>query len=251
MRSFLHLLFLILLLTAIALAENQPTVTEPAAGIEVVFIKGGCYQMGNNSDDDNPAHEVCVNDFSMGRYEVTQGQWKAVMGGYPAFVSNCGDDCPVQQISWDAVQKFIAKLNQTTGKQYRLPTEAEWEYAARSNGTNEKWAGTGKASEIGEYAWYSGNSEGKVHPVGKKKPNGPGLFDMSGNVWEWMNDWYDKNYYRNSPKDNPPGPGSGTSHVLRGGSWSRNAMFTSASVRNRITPGCWLDYYGFRLVRTE
>jgi len=202
-RAFL-LVLVMTLSPAILSAENLPALPDPATGPEVVFVKGGCYQMGDNSDDDNPAHEVCVDDFSMGRYEVTQGQWKAIMGAYPGYVSDCGDDCPAQQVSWDAVQDFIGKLNQRTGKHYRLPTEGEWEYAARSSGKNEKWAGTGSKSELEDYAWYSGNSEGKVHPVGQKKQNGLGLYDMSGNVWEWVQDWYDKNYYRNSPRNNPP-----------------------------------------------
>ncbi len=231
-------------------AESVPGFTDPATGTDFVLVKGGCYMMGDDSDKDNPAHEVCVNDFYMSKYVVTQGQWKTVAGSYPKSLSSCGDNCPAQQLSWDDVQEFIGKLSQRSGKRYRLPTEAEWEYAARGGSKNEKWAGTGSESELGNYAWYSGNSEGKVHPVGQKKPNGLGLYDMSGNVWQWVHDWYDKDYYRNSPKQNPLGPNGGTSHVLRGGSWSRNAIFTTTAVRNIITPGCWLDYYGFRLAMT-
>lgn len=245
-RAFL-ILFVVILSPAILSAENLSVFTDPGTGTEFVFVKGGCYSMGDNSDDDNPVHEVCVNDFYMGKYVVTQGQWKTIMGNYPKYFSSCGDNCPAQQISWDDAQDFISRLNQRTGKRYRLPTEAEWEYVAKGGAKNEKWAGTSSESELGDYAWYSSNSGGKVHQVGQKKPNGLGLYDMSGNVWEWVQDWYDKYYYRNSPKDNPLGPSGGASHVLRGGSWSRNAMFTSTAVRNKITPGCWLDYYGFRL----
>ncbi len=247
MRSAFLILLVLILSPAILSAENLSAFTDPTTGMEFISVKGGCYQMGDNSDDDNPAHEVCVNDFYMGKYAVTQGQWKTITGTYPTYFSSCGDNCPVEQISWDDVQDFISKLNQRTGKRYRLPTEAEWEYAARSGGTNGKWAGTSSESQLGDYAWYGSNSGGKVHPVGQKKPNGLGLYDMSGNIWEWVQDWYDKNYYRNSPRNNPTGPSSGTYRVLRGGSWSRNAMFTSVSVRSRIIPGCWLDYYGFRL----
>jgi len=250
MRSAFLLLFALILSPTILSAENLPAFTDPATGMEFVFVKGGCYQMGDNVDDDNPVHEVCVNDFYMGKFVVTRGQWKAITGSYPKSLS-CGDNCPAQQVSWDDVQDFISRLNQQTGKQYRLPTEAEWEYAAKGGVRNEKWAGTNSESELGDYAWYSSNSDGKAHPVGQKKPNGLGLYDMSGNVWEWVQDWYDKKYYKNGPKNNPSGPNSGMSHVLRGGSWNRNAMFTTSSVRNRITPGCWLDYYGFRLARTE
>ncbi len=243
--------FVVTLSPQISSSGNLPGFTDPATGTEFVFVKGGCYQMGDNSDEDNPAHEVCVNDFYMSKNEVTQAQWKATTGSYPKFLSDCGDDCPAQQVSWDEAQDFISAISKKTGKQYRLPTEAEWEYAAKSGGKNEKWAGTSSESELANYAWYSGNSEGKVHPVGQKKTNGLGLYDMTGNVWQWVHDWYDKNYYRNSPKDNPKGPSTGTSHVLRGGSWNKNSMFTTTSVRNRIVPGaCTLDYYGFRLAMT-
>ncbi len=240
-----------LLLPAILSAENPPSFTDTASGIDFVFVKGGCFTMGDSSDEDNAAHEVCVNDFFMAKNVVTQGQWKTVAGNYPKSRSSCGDNCPAQQISWEEAQNFISKLNDKTGKRYRLPTEAEWEYAAKGGARNQRWAGTGTESDLGDYAWYSSNAGGNVHPVGQKKPNPSGLYDMSGNVWEWVHDWYDKHYYKNSARDNPSGPSSGSSHVLRGGSWSRNAMFTTTTVRNRITPGCWLDYYGFRLAMTE
>ncbi len=249
-RVFL-ILCMVILSPAILSAENLPAFTDPASRMEFVFVKGGCFTMGDNSDEDNPVHEVCVNDFYMSKYVVTQEQWKTITGSYPKSLSSCGDNCPAQQISWDDVQDFIGKFNQRTGKRYRLPTEAEWEYAAKGGVRNEKWAGTNSESEVGDYAWYSGNANGKVHPVGQKKPNGLGLYDMSGNVWEWVQDWYDKHYYKDGPKNNPPGPSSGMSHVFRGGSWSRNAMFVTTSVRSRITPGCSLDYYGFRLAMTE
>ena len=171
---------------------------------------------GDGGSDEKPIHEVCVDDFYLGEHEVTQGEWKEVMGNNPSEFKNCGDDCPVETVSWNDVQHYIRKLNNKTGLNYRLPTEAEWEYAARSGGREERYAGTSKKSELGDYAWYWGNSGKKTHPVKTKQPNFLGLYDMSGNVYEWVSDWYGKDYYRNSPKDNPKGPGSGKYRVLRG-----------------------------------
>jgi len=224
--------------------------------MEFVYVKGGCYQMGDTfgdgSSDEKPVHEVCVDDFYMGKYEVTQGQWKAIMGNNPSyFIKDCGDNCPVEQVRWNDIQEFTNKLSQKTGKNYRLPTEAEWEYAAKSGGKNEKWAGTSNESELWEYAWYNSNSGSKTHPVGQKKPNGLGIYDMSGNVWEWVNDWYDSNYYKDSPKDNPKGPSRGSSRVGRGGSWYGLARYVRASFRLRSTPGFRHDDFGFRLAGSK
>jgi formylglycine-generating enzyme required for sulfatase activity len=218
-------------------------IIEPATGMELVFVEGGCYQMGDTfgdgKSDEKPVHEVCVDDFYIGKYEVTQGQWEAIMGRdkYSKFFNECGDNCPVVNVSWSDIQNFINRLNEKTGKKYRLPTEAEWEYAARSGGKNEKWAGTSNELEVGDYTWYDKNSGSKTHPVGQKKPNGLGIYDMSGNVWEWLNDWYDENYYKNSPKDNPNGPSSGTPRVLRGGSWDNDASDTRIANRYGLVPG--------------
>jgi formylglycine-generating enzyme required for sulfatase activity len=131
---------------------------------------------------------------------------------------------------------------------YRLPTEAEWEYAARSGGKSEKYAGTSSESELTDYAWYEKNSGGKTHPVGQKKPNGLGIYDMSGNVWEWVNDWYNENYYKNSPKNNPTGPSSGKEYkVLRGGAWSADARASEAAYRYGLMPPIRFNFYGIRL----
>lgn len=239
-----------------AMPETKPEVPKPSVpDIEMVFVKGGCYQMGN---DGYYAHEVCADDFYMGKYEVTQGQWKAIMGNNPSYFKDCGDNCPVEQVSWNDIQEFINKLNSKTGKNYRLPTETEWEYAARSGGRNEKYAGTSNKSELKDYAWYDRNSGSKTHPVGQKKPNGLGLYDMSGNVWEWVNDWYDSDYYKNSPKNNPTGPSNGKGKVRRGGSW-RNFYSggLEATYRNWSDPAYRSkksDAYGllgFRLVWTQ
>ncbi|MBT4174021.1 MAG: SUMF1/EgtB/PvdO family nonheme iron enzyme, partial [Candidatus Marinimicrobia bacterium] len=160
------------------------------------------------------------------------------------------DDCPVERVSWQDVQDFIKKLNKKTGMHYRLPTEAEWEYAARSGGKKEKWSGTSNKSILGDYGWYSDNSNRQTHIVGTKTPNGLGLYDMSGNVWEWCSDWYDSDYYENSPKQNPQGPQSGSFRVKRGGSWGLYQKFLQGSGRGSCNPVSSSSYIGFRLVIT-
>ncbi len=247
---------LILLLGGCATSLQQVQVKEwqdPLTGMEFVFVKEGCFQMGDTFGDgyevEHPVHEICVNGFWMGKYEVTQGQWEKVMGSNPSQFKN-GATYPVENVKWDDAQEFIGKLNDMTGKRFRLPTEAEWEYAARSGGRREKWAGTNSESELWEYAWYSGDSDGRTHPVGQKRPNGLQLYDMSGNVWEWIQDWYDKDYYRSSPKNNPQGPGRlMTYRALRGGSWNDVPKHTRMSNRSgAIGPRSRNPFTGFRLV---
>jgi formylglycine-generating enzyme len=243
---------------------HKETYTDPTTGMEFVFVKGGCYQMGDTfgdgDADEKPVHEVCVDDFWMGKYEVTQGQWKTIMGNNPSYFTDCGDSCPVEQVSWNDVREFIQKLNEKitplnpplskvgSKGDYRLPTEAEWEYAARSGGKMEKFAGMSNESELGEYAWYTSNSENKTHSVGQKKPNGLGLYDMSGNVWEWVDD------YLNSKQDalmrGILAFRSNAKRLLRGGSWLNSPWSLRLSVRIRLNPGNWDNYYGFRLLRT-
>ena len=224
---------------------------DPTTGMEFVLVKGGCFEMGDafgdGKSDEWPGHEVCLKDFYLGKYEVTQGQWKRVMGGNPSRFQ-VSDDNPVDTVNWNDVQEFIRMLSQMSGKSYRLPTEAEWEYAARSGGKREKWAGTGSEFELRDYAWFSGNSGNKTHPVGQKRPNGLGLYDMSGNVWEWCGDWGDKDYYQRSPRDNPSGPSSGNFRVLRGGSWYGSAWNVRAAGRYGLDPAQRNDIFGFRLV---
>jgi formylglycine-generating enzyme required for sulfatase activity len=224
---------------------------DPTTGMEMIFVKGGCYRMGDTvgggEPDEKPVHEVCVNDFYIGKYEVTQRQWQRIMGNNPSRFSNCGDNCPVEQVSWNDTQDFIRKLNSQSGKQYRLPTEAEWEYAARSGGKGEKWAGTSSESSLGDYAWYSANSGGSSHPVGQKQPNGLGLHDMAGNVWEWCQDWYGGSYYSQSPRDNPGGPSSGSDRIYRGGCWRVTARNLRAACRRGDYPGARDSFLGFRL----
>jgi len=226
--------------------ENKNYV-DPVTGMEFVFVKGGCFDMGDSAgeDDEKPVHEVCVDDFYIGKYEVTQGQWKKIMGNKPSKFK--GSQRPVEQVSWNDVQKFIEKLNRLSGKKYRLPTEAEWEYACRGGTKSQgyKYCGSDNPDEV---AWYDKNSNGATIAVGKKKPNELGIYDMSGNVWEWCQDWYDKAYYNWSPKDNPQGPDDGSGRVIRGGSWGNGPRSVRCANRDDSAPGHRGLDLGFRLV---
>jgi formylglycine-generating enzyme required for sulfatase activity/class 3 adenylate cyclase len=221
---------------------------EPITGMEFVWVEGGCFQMGDTfgegDEDEKPVHEVCVDSFGMSSHEVTQGQWQKIMGNNPSKFAR-GDNYPVEQVSWVDTQDFIRKLNNNIGSFFRLPTEAEWEYAARSGGRKEKYAG---GSDIDRLAWYDGNSGDSTHPVGTKEPNGIGLFDMSGNVWEWCSDWYGRNYYQQSLRNNPRGPSSGSFRVIRDGCWNGNFRLARSANRDGFRPGYLLDNLGFRIV---
>jgi formylglycine-generating enzyme required for sulfatase activity len=225
-------------------------------GIEMVFVNGGTFTMGCTSEQgsdcrigETPSHQVTLSDFYIGKYEVTQKQWRAVMGAStslsnPSYFKNC-DECPVEQLSWNDIQEFIKKLNQKTGKKYRLPTEAEWEYAARGGNQSKsyKFAGSNNMDEVG---WYSSNSGSKTHPVGGRKANELGLYDMSGNVMEWCSDWYGS--YSSNAQTNPQGPSSGSGRVLRGGGWFIDAQYCRLSLRIVDTPDSRYYNRGFRLV---
>ncbi|MBE7414166.1 MAG: formylglycine-generating enzyme family protein [Deltaproteobacteria bacterium] len=232
--------------------EGGPEASEEAA-IDMVFVKGGCFDMGDvfgrGNDDERPVHRVCVDDFYIGKYEVTQRQWEELTGNYLYYFKNC-PDCPVENITWKEALAFTRVLSDKTGIAYRLPTEAEWEYAARSGGKMEKWAGTSDELKLREYAWFEENSGGRTHPVGRLKPNGLGLYDMSGNVREWVSDRYHENYYSSSPFDNPKGPSGGQYHVDRGGSWSEIAEYVRTSVRSWGPAFRRDQYVGFRLAAT-
>lgn len=219
--------------------------------IAMVWVPGGTFTMGATSEqgsdaesDEKPAHSVTLGGYYIGKYEVTQKLWKAVMGSNPSHFK--GDNLPVEQVSWNDVQAFIRELNQMTGKSYRLPTEAEWEYAARGGGNSRGYKYSG-SDNIGSVAWYDVNSGNTTHPVGSKSPNELGIYDMSGNVCEWCQDWYGSSYYSNSPQRNPQGPTSGSRRVFRGASWNGSARGCWVSYRDYSTPDDRYYFLGFRL----
>jgi formylglycine-generating enzyme required for sulfatase activity len=197
----------------------------------------------NGRGDEKPMHNVTISQpFYMGKYEVTQGQWQAVMANNPSFFKDCGSNCPVEQVSWDDAQSFIKKLSKSNdGFRYRLATEAEWEYACRA-GTTGDYAG-----DLDSMVWYEANAGSKTHPVGTKQPNGFGLYDMHGNVSEWCQDWYHPNY-DGAPSDGRAWMSGGEQkyRVLRGGSWASAAV--SSPYRAINSPDARNQYLGFRLV---
>lgn len=223
--------------------------------INMVMVKGGCYQMGDSSgngdDDERPQHEVCLNDFYLMETEVTQELFEAVMGYIPAWRYNPSmprdPKAPVTYVSFSAMTDFIKKLNEITKGYYRLPTEAEWEYAARSGGKNELWPGLNNEGELGNYAWFSDNGEDKLQPVKAKKPNALGLYDMAGNVWEWTEDYFDFEYYQISPKENPYGAEFSFFRVVRGGSIADGPYKLRTTYRYGLEPTRRMMHVGFRL----
>ena len=230
--------------------ENE-TLDVNGVSFKMIHVKGGTFMMGGTPeqgedafDDEFPVHEVKLSDFSIGEMQVTQELWEAVMGSNPSKFK--GEKLPVENVSWNDCQKFIRKLNEITKRNFRLPTEAEWEYAARGGNKSQgyKYAGS---NTLGDVAWYSANSENKTHEVGQKKPNELGLYDMSGNVWEWCNDWYDD--YSSSSQNNPQGPSSGSYRVYRGGSWRSSARSCRVSIRDYFTPDYRNDRLGLRLAQ--
>lgn len=220
----------------------------------LALVKGGTFTMGSpdtetNRSADETQHKVTLSDFYISPYEVTQQQWKQVMGNNPSKASKDCDKCPVENVSWENVQDFIQKINaQSPGRNYRLPTEAEWEYAARGGNQTKGYLYSG-SSDIGMVAWYNGNSGKKTQAVGQRRANELGLYDMSGNVWEWCSDWHHSDYYKNSPSLNPTGITSGSLRVLRGGSWN-SPQVCRVAFRNVGAPGSRSDFLGFRLART-
>ena len=229
----------------------------------MVDVEGGTFRMG--SDDayfnEQPVHQVTVSSFSIGQTEVTQALWYAVMGQKPttdgyqwSSTHGLGDNRPAYNVSWNDCQEFITKLNQITGKQFRLPTEAEWEYAARGGNKSKGYKYSG-SNTIGDVAWYGdnipsqteGNSGYGTQPVATKQANELGIYDMSGNVLEWCSDWYGSSYYSSSPATNPTGPTSGSGRVIRGGSWYFNAGDCRVAIRGNFTPASRYYDLGLRL----
>jgi formylglycine-generating enzyme required for sulfatase activity len=232
---------------------NAPKIIKNQIGMEFVSVSPGSFMMGSDQGlpDEQPLHQVTISKpFLIGRYEVTQGEWKTVMGREP--VNFKGTSFPVQFVTWRDIQEFLTRLNQRAdGYAYRLPTEAEWEYACRAGTTGNY------ADELEWLAWYANNSNQKVHPVGYKHPNAWGIYDMHGNVAEYCQDWYAANYYAQSPTVDPTGPANGTQRVLRGGSFfdlgplsaATDSSKLRAAARNPIQKDSGpLEDYGFRIV---
>lgn len=243
---------LLLFFSAVSFAET-PSPNLP--GMDgMILVKAGCFDMGDvigdGDPDEKPVHKVCLDEFYIGKNEVTQKQWKAVMEKNPSLNHTC-EECPVENISYIDVQEFIRKLNRMTDGKYRLPTEAEWEYAARSGGKKEDWAGFNNEKDSEGYAWFKNNAAIKTHPVGQKKPNGLGLYDMSGNVQEWVNDFHESEYYSTRPKKtsekNPAGPDWSQYRVVRGGSILNSSWGIRNAIRYRFTADDRGREFGFRL----
>ena len=235
------------------------TITIPVKNginIEMVKVEAGSFDMGATPemrslqypyDDEKPDHRVTLTkNYYIGKYEVTQALWQVVMGNNPSRFK--GDDLPVERVSWKRCQDFISKLNSLTGKRFRLPTEAEWEYAARGGNKSRGYRYSG-SNTLGDVAWYGDNSGSKTHAVGTKQPNELGIYDMSGNVNEWCQDW--RGSYSSSPQTNPTGAVSGSYCVDRGGSWLYSAWFSRSSSRGGRTPGGRDGDLGLRLVLSE
>ena len=229
-------------------AQNL-TFTVDGVSFTMVYVPGGTFTIGATSEqgsdadnDEKPAHSVTLSGYHIGQTEVTQALWKAVMGSNPSRFK--GDSRPVEYVSWNDCQTFISRLNAKTGKNFRLPTEAEWEYAARGGHSGgSKYAGS---DNINSVAWYADNSGNETHNVATKSPNSLGIYDMSGNVWEWCQDWYGN--YSSSSQTNPKGPSNGDVRVNRGGGWSSFARYCRVSRRycNRLSNS--YDCLGLRLV---
>jgi len=231
--------------------------------MEFVFVKGGCFEMGDIYNDgyfaERPVHTVCLDDFYIGRYEVTEGQWSSIMTDDTSYKKKT-DRYPVVNVTFFDVQVFIERLNRKTDKKYRLPTEAEWEYACRSGGKNERYSGFSNQNEMSKYAnfcdincgqpWMTGTQDDGYEgpaPVGSYKPNGLGLYDMSGNVWEWLEDRFDTTYYKRSPKDNPKGSDMEINRVIRGGCYLNSQFYMRCSYRLGVSPDSNEKDIGFRL----
>lgn len=227
---------------------SELSITVGGVPFKMIRVEGGSFMMGATSEQGNdafdyekPAHRVTLDNYYIGETQVTQALWKAVMGDNPS--SWKGYTLPVETVSWEDCQEFIKQLNKKTGKTFRLPTEAEWEYAACGGRKSKgyKYAG---GNDIDKVAWYNGNSGGKTHPVNQKAANELGLYDMSGNVWEWCQDWW-YGGYSCSAQTNPAGPSSGSSRVLRGGYWGGGSCRVAA--RGGNSPDYRRNNYGFRL----
>lgn len=215
---------------------------------EMVVIPAGGFMMGSShgESEEKPVHKVSLKSFALGQTEVTQGQWRAIMGSNPSSNKACGDNCPVEMVSWKDIQEFVHKLSDNTGRQYRLPSEAQWEYACRA-GKKQEYCGS---DDVGSVAWYGANSTSakKTNPVATKQANAFGLYDMSGNVMEWVEDSY-HDTYNGAPADGSVWVGDGERRVLRGGDWLSDPEYARAANRYRLAPTAADLHLGFRLAR--
>ena len=249
--------FLGLFLTACSLYADSylSSLTKNSIGMEFAYVAPGSFEMGSNSggSDEKPVYKVTITKpYLMAKYEVTQSEYKKIMGNNPSKFS--GSSNPVEKVSWNDAVRFCSTLtarehsngNLKSGYAYRLPTEAQWEYAARGGNKSKGYTYSGSDS-IGSVAWYDDNSGDKTHSVGQKSSNELGLYDMSGNVWEWCSDWKDS--YPSGSVVNPQGPDSGSSRVRRGGSWRNGFVWIcSSAFRSSFSPGVRHFNLGFRLV---
>ena len=221
-------------------------------GMDLVLIPAGQFMMGSPDsdpdayDDEKPLHRVTISQsFYVGQHPVTQAQWQAMMGANPSRFT--GADRPVECVSWDDAQAFIEKLNEREGaRHYRLLLEAEWEYACRA-GTTTRYSFSNYAARLGQFAWYDKNAKDKTYPVGRRRPNPWGLYDMLGNVWEWCQDWYGA--YCIDATTDPQGPCAGAARVLRGGSWIDHDQDMRCALRYGDVPGSRYGFNGFRIAR--
>lgn len=252
-----------LLLAVFTILSSSILIAQPKTkkiNIQMIYVKGGSFfrgcedpkYKGEEFENERPVHRVTVTSFSIGKYEVTQGQWRSLMGILPAayhdvdYINKDCDECPVVKVSYDDVLEFIRRLNEATGKTYRLPTELEWEYAARGGkySGNYIYAGSNKLSNVG---WY-GKPKSATHPVGQKEPNELSIYDMSGNVLEWCTDWYDPEYYKTTTDAvDPKGPEIGKFKVVRGGSYFSEDYICRTVYRSRFAPNTRQWNLGFRL----
>ena len=219
--------------------------TVNGVSFKMIAVKGGTFQMG--SDDgyewEKPVHQVTLSDYYIGETEVTQELWNAVMGSNPSYFTG-NMQRPVEMVSWNDCQTFISKLNQLTGGRFLLPTEAQWEYAARGGNKSKGYTYSGSDAED-DVAWYWYNSDRMTHPVKTKAPNELGIYDMSGNVWEWCSDW--SGSYSSAAQTDPTGPATGSNRVVRGGGWFFNATICRVAHRDSSTPADSFDDLGLRL----
>lgn len=230
-----------------ATAQTETFDLAEGVTLEMVLVEGGLFMMGSNEGkkDNRPAHEVSLNDFHIGKFELTQDQWVALMGYNPSQAA-CGN-CPVNDMSWDQLQDFLKKLSEKTGKKFRLPTEAEWEYAAQGGKLTKGFLYSG-SNELTEVGWLKMNGNDQQHEVGQLKPNELGLYDMNGNAWELCEDWYDPKFYARSLAENPVNTNPSTYRVSRGASWMSPSEYCFRWARNNDHPHHRRGNGGFRVV---